>query len=302
MSDPFHSGEREIQDRTGERGRAIMNGRLIARSIPPRAIAFLRQQQYCVLGWASPEGDVWASFLTGRQGFASADEAGTTLSIEFSDVNNSPHPASLPNAISEGSHLGVLFVDFATRRRLRVNGVAMEVSPAELRLNVAEAFPNCPKYIQCRAVRPAPAAPGRADIVHGEALNDELAAWIESADTFFVASAHPDGPADASHRGGRPGFVQLENGVLHIPDYPGNSMFGTLGNFAVNPRAGLVFVDFRNNRQLQLTGDVRLDFDAGARTGETGGAGRWWMFSLRRWIISSLGRPLNWTPIGSTTY
>jgi predicted pyridoxine 5'-phosphate oxidase superfamily flavin-nucleotide-binding protein len=164
-----------------------------------------------------------------------------------------------------------------------------------LRLSVAEAFSNCPKYIRRREARPEPAVPGLADIVQGEALNDELAAWITAADTFFAAGAHPDGPADVSHRGGKPGFVQMDDGNLHIPDYPGNSMFGTLGNFAVNPRAGLVFADFQNNRQLQLTGDVRLDLNAGASSGETGGSGRWWSFSPRRWIISPLDRPLKWT-------
>ncbi len=79
-------------------------------------------------------------------------------------------------------------------------------------------------------------------------------------------------------------------------------MFGTLGNFLVNPRAGLVFVDFQSNRQLQLTGDVRLDLGAGESAGETGGAGRWWVYSPRRWIVSSLNRSLEWTLIDNSPF
>lgn len=299
MSDPFHSGERDIQQRTGERDRAILNGRLIAVAIPSGgARSFVAQQRYCALGWVSPEGDIWASFATGRQGFAASDETGTTLSLDLG--GETPVPPF--GGMRENDQLGVLFIDFATRRRLRVNGRITERSGEKLRLSVAEAFPNCPKYIQRRQASPRAADPDSAGVEHGKGFNDELAAWIAAADTFFVASAHPDGAVDASHRGGRPGFVEVKNAELRVPDYPGNSMFATLGNFAVDPRAGLAFVDFQNNRQLRLTGDVRLDLDAGESDGETGGAGRWWAFTPRRWIASPLTTSFDWTLIDSSPF
>lgn len=290
MSDPFHPGEREVQERAGERDRALRHGQLIGRSIPPGAISFLTQQQYCVLGWVASGGDIWASFLTGRQGFASSDEAGATLLLDLDGTVGLPASGGM----RDGDGLGVLFIDLATRRRLRVNGRITGLSGERLLLSVAEAFPNCPKYIQRREVALHPAAPNPAPILQGEGMNDDVAAWIVAADTFFVASAHPGGLVDTSHRGGKPGFVKLQDGVLRIPDYPGNSMFGTLGNFAVNPRAGLVFVDFPNNRQLQLTGDVELDFGNGDRVADTGGTGRWWQFSPRRWQISPLVSRFHW--------
>ena len=123
----------------------------------------------------------------------------------------------------------------------------------------------------------------------GAALDAEAIALIATADTFFVASAHPDGRLDASHRGGRAGFVQVRDEVLWIPDYVGNSMFNTLGNFALNPRAGLCFVDFAGDRQLRLTGDVEIQFDVtGADWPLTGGTARGWIFRPREWIMSSL--------------
>jgi predicted pyridoxine 5'-phosphate oxidase superfamily flavin-nucleotide-binding protein len=89
-------------------------------------------------------------------------------------------------------------------------------------------------------------------------------AMIAAADTFFIASFHPEGGADASHRGGAPGFVRvLDESTLAFGDYPGNNMFNTLGNLTAQPRAGLLFLDFAEGAVLQLTGRARLDREPG---------------------------------------
>ena len=302
MSDPFHAGERAIQERTGERATARLNGRMIAPSIPAGARAFVGRQAYGVLGHVSPAGDLWATFLTAQEGFASVDEAGTLLSLDVTGVADDLARAPSFCAIRPGDHLGLLFIDLATRRRLRVNGRVTATSPGRLDLAVDQSFPNCAKYIQRRDVNLGPGGAEPAVVRQGDGSSGEIVDWIAAADTFFVASAAPDGPVDASHRGGRAGFVRVADGVLRIPDYPGNAMFGTLGNFAVDPRAGLVFVDFAGQRQLQLSGDVRLDLDAWEAEGETGGTGRWWEFIPRRWIVSPLARPFGWTPAEASPF
>src|SRR4030095_6224466 len=82
------------------------------------------------------------------------------------------------------------------------------------------------------------------------------------ADTLFIASVHADAGADASHRGGQPGFVRvLDERRLLIPDYAGNNMFQTLGNITADPRVGLLFVDFDTGTTLQLTGRARIPWD-----------------------------------------
>ena len=49
----------------------------------------------------------------------------------------------------------------------------------------------------------------------------------------------------ASYKGGEPGFVQVgDEHTLMFPVYNGNGMFLTAGNLTVNPRVGLLFVDF----------------------------------------------------------
>jgi len=147
-----------------------------------------------------------------------------------------------------------------TRQRMRFNGRGMR-TPEGIFLLVEQAYGNCPKYIQLRQEEAdAPAAAGAPRIE--ASLDARQQAWIESADTFFIASAHPHAGADASHRGGRPGFVRvLGENRLAFPDYPGNAMFNTLGNLQANPRAGLLFVDFETGDVLQLSGRAQVGPD-----------------------------------------
>ena len=119
----------------------------------------------------------------------------------------------------------------------------------------------------------------------GNDLNDEQQQWIAIADTLFVASEHPSRGLDVSHRGGNPGFIQVVNGArLRIPDYAGNGMFNTLGNFVANPRAGLLIPDFERGRTLQLTGHVEMLWDVKDPLNETGGTGRYWDFEIECWV------------------
>ncbi|HUZ90516.1 MAG TPA: hypothetical protein VMU78_01235 [Methylocella sp.] len=80
------------------------------------------------------------------------------------------------NAVSEAYPLGILFIDFETRRRFRVNGIGTEMSTSSLRLRVVEALPKCPKYIHRHVMAPLPATPSSMDITHGNGLTDDLTA------------------------------------------------------------------------------------------------------------------------------
>lgn len=128
--------------------------------------------------------------------------------------------------------------------------------------------------------------------------------------THFVASTATDWAADVSHRGGKLGLLRAVDKTLFIPDYNGNSMFCTLGNFLHHPRAGLVFVDFDTNRTLQLTGDVELELEPRGVMRGAADTGRSWKFPARQYVISSMGSrvsaeiinasPFNLTISGST--
>ena len=129
-------------------------------------------------------------------------------------------------------------------------------------VNVLESFGNCPQYIHTRTREPA-AISNRPTAEISDRISDEVRGRIERSDTFFIATNAPEG-VDVSHRGGRPGFVTVdEDGALLWPDFSGNNFFNTLGNLAVDPRAGLLFADFESGDLLQLAVDGALE-DASA--------------------------------------
>ena len=126
-------------------------------------------------------------------------------------------------------------------------------------------FRSCPKYIQQRDI--SVVAPATSQSVPAEQRHHLDAAaqqLIRAADTFFVAScfpgdaSQPAASVDISHRGGKPGFVRVDGNRLTIPDFSGNRFFNTLGNLLLNPRAGLLFIDFANGDLLQLTGRTEI--------------------------------------------
>ena len=57
---------------------------------------------------------------------------------------------------------------------------------------------------------------------------------------------------------------------LVIPDYAGNNHYNTIGNLVMDPRAGLLFVDFARGSLLQLTGRTTIDWDSEALAGHPG--------------------------------
>lgn len=59
------------------------------------------------------------------------------------------------------------------------------------------------------------------------------------------------------------GFVEVrgDSRALRFPDYAGNRMFQTLGNLTVDPRAGLLFLDWETGTALQLTGRTSIVWD-----------------------------------------
>jgi predicted pyridoxine 5'-phosphate oxidase superfamily flavin-nucleotide-binding protein len=98
--------------------------------------------------------------------------------------------------------------------------------------------------------------------VAGDTFGAEFTSFIESRDMFFIASTDLDGFPDCSYKGGDPGFVRvIDDRTLAFPVYDGNGMFRTLGNLAVNPRVGLLFVDFEKGTRLRVNGDAAVNFD-----------------------------------------
>jgi predicted pyridoxine 5'-phosphate oxidase superfamily flavin-nucleotide-binding protein len=253
----FHEGELSVQRRAGVAAEAERVGRIIGDTVPAAFAAFLAARDFVIVATRDGDGAVTASILTGVRGFARAmdersvrvEPAGGHRQRVFADVAADPH-------------VGMLAIDFTARRRIRVNGMASRDGDA-LRIVTNEVYGNCPQYIARHDGMvslpdlPAPAAQA--------SLTEEQRTWIESAATFFIATAHPGAGADASHRGGDPGFVRADERRIAWPDYSGNNMFTTLGNLEVNPRCGLLFLDFDHGRTLQIGGRASIAWDGQSR-------------------------------------
>jgi predicted pyridoxine 5'-phosphate oxidase superfamily flavin-nucleotide-binding protein len=93
-------------------------------------------------------------------------------------------------------------------------------------------------------------------------FNGSDVAFIENADMFFLATADAEGWPDVSYKGGLPGFVQVTGeDELAFPCYDGNGMFKSMGNLLVNPRVGMLFVDFQNPNRMRLQGTASVSDD-----------------------------------------
>lgn len=281
---PYHDGEITIQALAGERDIAILNGGGVGDRIVRPAFPFLAQLRFFVLGHANAKHGTAATVLFGEQGFLQAQEDGRVLSIKLGTARDRAEDPVL-DVLTDGSSAGGLAIDLQTRRRLRINGYVRSVSSDQILIDVRESYANCPKYIHKRAIESVADASNAAyATLHGiGALPEVQRALIRSADTFFVVTSFPGGHADASHRGGLPGFVRVEGdgGTLEIPDYVGNSMYNTLGNIAKDPRAALVFLDFETGRLLHLGGSATIHF--GEVGSDTGSSTRTWRFLIERW-------------------
>lgn len=299
---PFHSGEVELQRSLGVAERMEQFGRRVIRDhMPDQHRDFFEQLPFVVAGTVDRAGDVWATLLAGEPGFIqSPDPRHLKLNLPMDPSD----PTTI--ALTKSDAIGLLGIELHSRRRNRMNGAIRAAGENGFTVEVQHSFGNCPQYIQTRNWKMVAANERVAPTADFHtSLDDAARETISKADTFFVASYIDleDGlrQVDASHRGGKPGFVRIaEDGMLTIPDFAGNLHFNTLGNFLRNPRAGLVFVDFNNGDMLHLTGvaDVVLDSpDIAAFQG----AERLWTFMPTKIVRRKAAFPLrfdflDWSP------
>jgi predicted pyridoxine 5'-phosphate oxidase superfamily flavin-nucleotide-binding protein len=205
VSAKYHPGEIEVQERAGVRPMAERVGNSIRPTIPPAAREFLEEQLMVVVCSVGADGRVWASLLVGEPGFMQAlDER--TVWLAVTPLPGDPLTEDLEEA---GARVGMLVIDLATRGHLRLNSEADRHTDG-IYVRTRQIYANCPKYIQLREPLTSGAEPGLQDghAVRSRGLTDEQRHFISNADTFFIASAHPEGGAEDSHRGGNPGFFE----------------------------------------------------------------------------------------------
>jgi ferredoxin-NADP reductase/predicted pyridoxine 5'-phosphate oxidase superfamily flavin-nucleotide-binding protein len=295
IQSPFHAGEQVIQSKTGKRDAMEKFGRKAIRSfMPDQHREFYQQLPFIVAGSVDNQGAPWATLLTGKPGFTQSPTS-TSLLVDTILAQGDPIADSLSTI---GRSIGLLGIEIPTRRRNRVNVRVSSVGQA-VGLEVDQSFGNCPQYIQTRDfsfVREPGTASDSQSLVEFDSLDEPATTFIETADTFFVSSfinteQRPEiEGVDVSHRGGMPGFVKVDGNTLTIPDYPGNFIFNTMGNFLLNPKAGLVFPDFETGDMLMLTGSVEILWDNHPEVLAFKGAERGWRLTVEKgkWLKDAL--------------
>lgn len=284
----FHEGELAVQQRAGVRAEADrLAGMLAAPHLDGGPARFLGERTFAALTGRDPEGRLWTAPLVGQAGFLDASATGLR-------IHTLPMPGDPLRDLPEGQAVGVIAMDYLRRRRLRVNGVLVERGADGLRVEVEQAFGNCPKYIRPRLLD---GDAGSADVgasARGSTLSAAQRALLARTETFFLGTTHPERGVDTSHRGGPPGFVRVEDGALWWPDYPGNNMFNSFGNLAVDDTAAVLVPDFAGGTRLQLSGRATVEWVPPGSTGDDGGTGRRVRFTVEQ--VASGALPVHEEP------
>ena len=299
INNPFHQGELDLQCLAGEQLNAARLSQMIQPVIPAAALKFVSQQSFIWIGIEDRDKMIWACVLTGSPGFMNTN-SGELLEITLDE--NRPVPDHWFDMLEAGKFIGCLLIELETRRRLRVNGVIKTINKRQLHITVQHAYPNCPKYIRRRELLGKPVLSTVNFINSGSDLNEQLINIIRHSDTSFVASVGPNG-ADVSHRGGPSGFIRCEsNTKITVPDYQGNGLFNSLGNFKVNPVGGILVVDFEKGYFLQLSGAINIVLDTDYPNVATNGTHRYWQMDIQQWQLFQLSPNTSWETLEYSPY
>jgi uncharacterized protein len=257
-----------VQSRANVRQQAELAGRRMIRDVMlEQQRAFFEQLSYAFVGGQGEGHWPVAAAITGEPGFLKSYDP-QTLEIALT-------PDLFPKALAQltvGDPVGLSGIEFHTRRRNRVNGRISRRDARGLQLRVDQLFGNCPQYIQARSLISGVSPVSAARWQQLDRWTSEATTIAHGADTCIVATASA-APAsneraegcDVSHRGGRPGFIRVETELggtlLTLPDFPGNRSFNTLGNLAVNPKIGLLILDFVTGQALSVRGQADIVWD-----------------------------------------
>lgn len=293
---PWHDGERRMHEAIGVSDKMTLFGaKFIRRFMPDQHRDFYAQLPFMVAGTIDDQDRPWATILANPPGFMTTPNR-TTLQINARPAQSDP----AFSGFSDGASIGLLGIELHTQRRNRANGTIAGVNDHGFTVAIEQTMGNCPKYIHNRDYQfvDATVPSGGFETSEYAASDDAYKEIIKAADTFFVATFAdtPNGRmVDASHRGGKPGFVAMEaDGTLIIPDFAGNRFFNTLGNILSTEKAGLVFPNFESGDLLHLTGSAEVDLDPSAVAG-IAGAERSWKVKPTKIVLQHGALPLRWT-------
>jgi predicted pyridoxine 5'-phosphate oxidase superfamily flavin-nucleotide-binding protein len=152
---PYHAGSRELQDRFDTRRLADrLSERTVSDVLDAGDRAFVEEMDMFFLATADEHGRPTCSYKGGDPGFVRVLDERT---VAFPNYDGNGMYLSMGNLL-RNPEVGLLFVSFERRRRLRLQGTATIDPDDELvaaypgaqfvvRVRAREVFPNCPRYI-----------------------------------------------------------------------------------------------------------------------------------------------------------
>jgi len=155
MADLYHEGNRSLQDRFDTRRLADrIEEHLHRDTFDPGDRAFIESCDMFFLATADERGMPQCSYKGGEPGFVRVVDERT---LAFPSYDGNGTFLSLGNLV-RNPQVGILFIDFTSPKRLRVNGVASidESDPllatyagAQLvvRVRASDVLPNCSRYV-----------------------------------------------------------------------------------------------------------------------------------------------------------
>ncbi|KAF5024292.1 hypothetical protein F66182_3622 [Fusarium sp. NRRL 66182] len=239
------------------------------------------QNALVALGTLDNEGRPWTTIWGGERGFARPVAESVLAFNSTVDTKHDPVFKALWDGIDdegvqqgainkpnggEGKGMAGLSFDLETRDRVKLAGnmiVGATVDggkTVQMAMAVTEGLGNCPKYINKKDIVPNTVSP---ELVSDKLpLSQKALDLIAAADMFFLSSTNGK-TMDTNHRGGSPGFIRVmrneDDGFeLIYPEYSGNRLYQTLGNFKVNPLVGVVIPDYNTANVLYLTGSASI--------------------------------------------
>ena len=92
-----------------------------------------------------------------------------------------------------------------------------------------------------------------------DTVSEDLAAFLETRDSFYLGTATADGQPYIQHRGGPKGFLKvIDERTLAFADFAGNRQFLSTGNLSENDKAYIFLMDYPNRRRIKIWGRARV--------------------------------------------